>query len=278
VDVEREERCVSEDRHGLSVVTPLAAAGPTRGWRRHTDPGALRDAWRTAALRAGWSRPRDWWTPEVNAVAEALARGGDAINPCAELGRARAAAGVGIRESLDDLCALYSELPAGNPPLGMVRALTEAWVEEAVAVVRTATCEDPLSGLASGAYLRTRLAELFREADRAGGGAGDRHVLLVVGIAGTPATGAVAGWEGLLLRLELGDCLRSVFSGGETLAWVGPAAVVGLVRREVGLPRMVEALRRRITEFPGLTGTRVWLDGLPATLPAAYDALDRLGR
>lgn len=194
---------------------------------------------------------------------------------CAELGRARGEAGVGMAETLDDLCALYVELPAGVPPLDGLRALAVAWAEAGVAPLREVTCEDPLSGLASAAYLRTRLAELYREVERSGRTVSSRHGLLVV------PTGAAAAhrWDGLLRRLALGAALRAVFSGGETLAVLGPAAVVGLVERGPDLHNRLLSLRRRLDEATSTRGLpRVWLERLPETLPAAYDLLEDLAR
>jgi len=236
---------------------------------------ALRRAWQEASYCNGWSRPQDWWAPEVDAVVEAVAEHRDTAEACARLGRARGEAGVGMTETLDDLCALYAALPAGVPPPRALRALVSAWAEAAVAPLRRATCEDPLSGLATAAYLRTRLAELYREVERAGRSVSSRHGLVVV------PTGPAAGarWDGMVRRLALGAALRAVFSGGETLAVIGPGAVVGLVERGPHLHGRLLALRRRLGEtgeVPGLP--RVWLERLPETLPAAYDLLEDLAR
>jgi len=232
------------------------------------DPADLREAWSRESLKNGWARPGDWWVPEVDAVVAALAGGRDAVSACGRLGRARADAGVGARESLNDLYALYRQLPGGGPPLIAVRALVEAWTEATVAAIRTATCEDPLSGLASAAYLRTRLTEVYREAERDAAAVADRHVLLVVDLG---ETGGPAGWEAMLFRLTLGDCLRSTFSGGETLASVGPRAVIGLVNRDQHLARRVETLRTRLGHLRELEGVRVWLERLPLSVHSALD-------
>jgi hypothetical protein len=205
----------------------------------------------------------------VDSLAEAVARGLNAVPSANRLGRVRAEAGVGAQEALNDLCALYRLLPGGGPPLPVVRALIEAWADATVAAIRAATCEDPLSGLTSAAYLRTRFAEVYREAERDGRPVSERHVLLVVDL----GRGAGSGWEGLLFRLTLGDCLRAVFAGGETLAAVGPRTVLGLVGRDHGLPRRVEALRTRLEQLPGPDGVAVWLDRLPDTLQGALDTV-----
>jgi len=258
---------VRNDYHRRSTVEQRA--GRT-SWRKpvHRDATELREAWSKESLKAGWTRPGDWWIPEVDVLASALAEGRDAVGPCGRLGKARADAGVGAREALNDVCALYRQLPGGGPPLTVVRALVEAWAEATVAAIRSATCEDPLSGLASAAYLRTRLAEVYRGAERDGAAAGEDHVLLVVDVG---EAGAADGWEGLLFRLTLGDCLRSAFSGGETLAAVGPRAVLGLVDRDQHLARRVETLRARLQHVRGAEGVRVWLERLPESPGAALD-------
>lgn len=244
-------------------------------WSGFADAGALRDAWNNASLAGGWTRSTDWWTSEVDAVAEALVAGGNTPAAAGRLGRARAEAGVGVRESLDDLCALYRTLPSGIPPLAVLRALVEAWAEASVASIRAATCEDPISGLATAAYLRTRCAEIYREAEHAGTPVGDGRALLILDIA---VLADASGWESLLFRLALGDCLRSVFSGGETFASVGPTTVLGLVGRDQGLAQRVGALRSRLGQVAGLTGVRMWTEALPPTLPGAFDLLESVDR
>jgi len=264
---------VRANRRQFSVVTPATVLGGQ--WREPGGAGALRDAWNRAALADGWTRPSDWLTAEVDAVTEALASGGDALAAVARLGRARADAGVGIREALDDLCALYRQLPAGGPPLTVLRALVEAWSEVAVTAVRSATCEDSLSGLATASYLRTRIAEVYREAEHDGLPPGERRALLILQFADLAR---VTGWESLLLRLALGDCLRSVFSGGETLASTGPTTVLGLVSRGHWLPGQIKALRVRLAEVAGDPDVRIWTEALPGTLPAAYDLMESAER
>lgn len=247
-----------------------AVVDPVRGPAvpDHHDATELRAAWSQESLRTGWSRADDWWTPEVDALVSALAAGRDPVSACGRLGRARADAGVGAREALTDLYALYRQLPGGGPPLTAVRALVESWTEATVAGIRAATCADPLSGLTSAAYLRTRLTEVYREAERDGATATDRHVILVVDLGDRAGD---APWEAMLFRLTLGDVLRSAFSGGETLATVGPRAVLGLVARDHHLARRVETLRGRLQRMRDLDGVRVWLERLPLSVQDALN-------
>jgi hypothetical protein len=284
----------------------VAGSGTTGTPVQSPDAGALRRAWRSSALVAGWAQPQDWWCGEVDAVCEAVAEQRDVIDAFTRLGYARAQAGVGIGETLVDGAALYAALDEQAAPTAVVRALAEAWVELGLEPLRVATCEDPLTGLTSAAHLRTRLAEVYREAERAGGSVHGTHALVVVR---TGLDGAVR-WDGLLRRLALGECLRSVFSGGETLAALEPSVVVGLVARTPMLAAMVESLRRRLAEVahgiavrggthegavrgpggapgPGVAGVgllrvggtpRVWVEGLPDGLCEAYSVLEELAR
>jgi hypothetical protein len=264
------------NRRGLTVVVP-AARQPIEP-RRGAERGAreLRQAWRLASA-ATWRMPRDWWVPEVDGLVDALSTAQDAIGACAKLGRARAEAGVGLREALDDLGALYRQLPAGGPPPGMIRAISEAWAEACVATAnRIASCEDPLSGLTSAPYLRARLAEVYRESDRIGRAAGEDHILLVVDASAALAEAGPAGWDTIVFRLRLGDLLRSVFPGGETLSSAGAALVIGLLARGPLLQSQVERLNHELRSPDGLPGCRIWLEGLPGTLPAAHDAVEYL--
>jgi hypothetical protein len=265
-----------DNRRGLSIVLPAARQPlePRRGAERGVRE--LRQAWRQAA-QPKWKNPKDWWAPEVDALADAIVGAQDALTACARLGRARAEAGVGLAEALDDLNALYLQLPSGGPPPGMVRALTEAWAEACVATAnRIASCEDPLSGLTSTAYLRTRLAEVYREAARSRRNAGDEYLLIVVDASQALAESNRTGWDAILFRLRLGDALREVFSGGETLTAAGPSLVIGLLPREPELQSRVERLATELPRAEGLAGCKIWLEGLPGTLPAAHDALEYL--
>lgn len=253
---------------------------------------ALREAWRRESAGSGWSRSGDWWVPEVDALAEAVAST-DSVGPadatgwlpaCDRLGRARADAGVGLGETLDDVCALWRLLPAGAPPLPVVRAVAEAWADAGLCQLATTTCEDPLTGLATAGYLRTRLAEIYREAERAGTPVPDSHALLVVAAEppaadpDNPDDGGATGWRMLRHRLAVGVCLRTALSGGETLAALSATSAVCLVGRGPQLPPMLTGLRHGLTTHAALRPVRVWLEPLPPKLDEAYALLKELAR
>jgi hypothetical protein len=223
----------------------------------------LRARWSTATGRAAWSRPHDWWVPEIDALVEALADQRDPISAAAALGAARAEAGVGLRETLDDIEALLGSAAVPVDDVALVRAVAEAWAEAGIDPVRLGTCEDPLSGLASPAYLRTRLAEVYRKPGRPA----DELALVIVLCDPPPEF----GWERLAGALRLGDELRTVFPG-DTVARLSGSTAVALTTRSPRLQCHSAELRRR------LPGARVWMEGLPERLETAYALLDDLGR
>jgi hypothetical protein len=235
----------------------------------------LRERWRAASLRSGWAYPVDWWAPEVEAVVDAIVEKHDLIAPCMLLGRARADAGVGLDEALTDLAAL--PLPgAGAAADPLVRALATGWADVACDPATSGVCEDPLTGLTTPAYLRTRLAEAYREADRAGIPVTSSHALVIVGI--EPGGSRLSTLSRLLL---VGAVLRDTFSGGETLTRTGPTHAVALVARDTTLAPRVGAAARLLSERLRQAGgppARVWIERLPPTLPGAYHLLTELAR
>ena len=111
---------------------------------------ALRSRWQRRSAEASWAHPADWWDPAVDALAEAVADGRDATVP-AELPRARPGPGGrrACTEALDDLAALYAVLGADAPPFEVIRSFTAGWADAGVDPVRTAGCEDAMTGLAT---------------------------------------------------------------------------------------------------------------------------------
>jgi hypothetical protein len=77
--------------------------------------------WRRRSMAAGWSLAEDWWTPEAEGVVKAVCGACDLSQACWALGSARAAAGVGIAEGMNDLAALFAVTGAGGPPFAALR-------------------------------------------------------------------------------------------------------------------------------------------------------------
>lgn len=226
--------------------------------------GVTRDAWRTRSLASGWVFPEDWWAPAVDAVTYAVARRADLAGPCARLGHARAKAGVGIGETLEDLGALFTVLGRDMPPMDCVRALAEGWVESGMFGLSDLTCEDPLTGLATLPYLRTRLAEIYR-GERA---PRDAYCLVVVDLATR-----IDPWKRIAWTIVIGHELRRAYPGEETLTLLGAGRAAALVPLRPELELVTARLRRDVSAHHG---ARVWVEELPEEAAQAGLLLDCL--
>ncbi|MEU3275212.1 GGDEF domain-containing protein [Saccharomonospora sp. NPDC006951] len=278
---------------------------------------ALRARWRTASLAAGWRFPRDWGLPEVDAVCAAvLGREGEidpagvpgppmatpspghggqpaALTALAGLGRARAAAGTGLEETLTDLAALHAVMDEPGAadgfvapdvdamPARLLRVTAVAWADVALDQLTRAEVSDPLTGLPTIAYLRTRLAELYREADRDGGKVSDNRVIVVVTMDFVNAP----GWSRLTGMILAADALGTAFDGGESLAVLGPSTVAAVAQRDDDVAARALALRRELSQRLAVdaqlreVGTpRITMVRLPGTHEAACELLDRLSQ
>ncbi len=114
------------------------------------------------------------------AIAEALQDGADVVPASDEVGRRLAADGVSLLEALDGLSALYRSIAGGEPAFAAVRALSSSWAEASLIYLHSLSCEDPLTGLSSLAHLRSRLGEIYREAELRGTSVPATHALVVV--------------------------------------------------------------------------------------------------
>ncbi|MGH3449787.1 MAG: GGDEF domain-containing protein [Haloechinothrix sp.] len=234
----------------------VARAGEQAFGTGDRGPRTLRARWRTASLASGWRFPSDWALPEVDAVCAAVIKGGVSDTALAGLGRARAAAGAGLAETLADLAALHAVLAAPDAvdgfiapdvdatPTRLVRVAALAWADVAIDQLTSTEVTDPLTGLPTAAYLRTRLAEVYREAARSGRPAAEGSLLLTVSV----DLGAVVGWPRLTAMILVADVLRAVFDGGESVAVLGPSAIAVLTGRDGGVSRRAVTVRRELNE------------------------------
>ena len=271
-------------------------------WRQRgtlTDPEtdrqlrALRARWRTASLASGWRFASDWALPEVDAVCAAVLRGGKPEIPLAGLARARAAAGAGLAEVLTDLAALHAVLSDPDAtdgfispdidatPSRLLRVSALAWADVAMDQLATIEVVDPLTGLPTAAYLRTRLGEIYRGAEAHGRRAADDYTLLVVSL----DLSAITGWPRVTGMILLAEALRAALDGGESLATLGPSTIAAVLPRDGELSAKAVGLRRALHErlsvdaqFDDMAGPRIRLVRLPSTHESASELLVRLSR
>lgn len=216
---------------------------------------------------------------EFEAVGESLASGSGSALACEVVGRVMAQDGTSLGEALDRLRQTNQATTGTDPAFADVRALSMAWSEATLAHLHQLSCEDPLTGLASGAHVRSRLSELYRgQLGRGTDTLAVTHALVVLEVRGDHARhGGVAGRLTLALELtRLGEAARTVFGGTETIGRSGVRRVVVLVDRDAGLGRRV-ALVRTLLGRPALS-TRIWIEGLPSSDNAAAALLDELCR
>ena len=219
--------------------------------------------------------------PRFGAVGEALASGSGSVEACVVVGSELARDGVPLEEALDALSMTYRMVRGGDPDHADTRALALGWSEATLGYLNRLSCSDPLTGLASMAHVRGRLAELYRGRRRDAVGVRGTHTLVVVDLPMTRGT-AQAGRtrvEQALRASRVGEVVRSVFPGTETIGRVGPRKVVVLCARDDRLGIRVAELRQRLVGIHrGVPPARVWIEALPDTDAAAAALLDELAR
>ncbi|RKT57516.1 GGDEF domain-containing protein [Saccharothrix australiensis] len=272
---------------GVREAAADGAGNPVVARRCGADVRALRSRWRTASLAAGWSYPADWPLEEVDEVCAVVLAGADAGHELYRLGAARAEAGAGLAETLLDLAALHAVLaePVGSAgivspnvdaiPARMLRTTALGWGDVMSAQAASCAADNPLTGLATGAYLRTRLREVYAEARTSGR---RDHVLVFVSL----DLGRTTGWSRVVAMTLLADALREVFDSGQTIASVGPSVAAVLLKPDANLHRSVVNLRLlaadRLAVDPHVASTgpvEVWLEPLPATYEEVGELLCR---
>lgn len=247
----------------MPLFTALARRRPTLG-----DQASEREM--SEAVRQALPR-------RFEAVGEALASGKDALAACAVVGRDVARDGADLGEALDGLRATFHLLGGGQPDFAATRELAVAWSEATLEYLHQLSCEDPLTGLASLAHVRTRLAELYRDAEQTDICVQASHALVVVELRTEDAS--EHHFTRTLRLVRVAEALRAVFSGGETIGRVGTDRAAVVVPRSVDLGTTVALLREFLDDLElGATETRVWIEGLPASGHSAARLLDDLAR
>lgn len=218
-----------------------------------------------------------------DAVGEALAAGSRVNAACAVVGRELARDGVDLSEALDGLRSTYALVTGRQPDFASTEALSVAWSDETLGYLHQISCENPLTGLATLAHLRARLAELQRAAELSGTPAGTRHALVVLDLpADVPDAEPDRGTDPFgqaLLMARIADRARLVFAGEESIGEATPSRLLVLAPRTEDLGLRVVVLRDLITDTASLGGAvRVWIEGLPSSHAAMAALLDELAR
>jgi len=257
-----------------------------RGDRTSGASGGTPEA-RDRTVRRAAATPVDVTVVQRNAfqaVVEALQDETDVVPASTEIGRRLADDGVPLPEALDGLHAAYNAVHGIEPAFDAVRALSQSWSESSLTYLHSLSCEDPLTGLASLAHLRSRLNETYRESELVGTPVSNTHALVVV--EAPPQLGGTNVDRELRL-VDIAECLRIVYCGGEVLARIGLTRGAALVARTDSLPEQVETVRALITAWrredddPDLDDypvPRVWIEGLPPSVEWAGRLLDELAR
>lgn len=207
-------------------------------------------------------------------VGEALASGSGVTDACAAAGHGLARDGGSMEEALEALRTTWRVVAGADPAYDAVVALVTAWNETTLGYLHQMSCEDPLTGLASQAHLRTRLAELYRDPRAAS------YALVVWAMpAGEPSDEPGDHFTRAMRVTRMGEMARTVFLRNETIARLGVCSVASLVVRDDRLERRVAVLQTLLDRLD-TTGpaARVWIQELPASEDEATLLLDDLAR
>lgn len=188
------------------------------------------------------------------------------------VGASAAADGSPLHEVID----LVERAFDGAPRHASVRAACLAWAERALGRVHDAGCEDPLTSLSTVPHLHSKLGDVYRAAAVEEQRAGDGHVLVVVEPSDDRRRSPL---EASLRAVEVGQVLRSVFPGDETVARVGSSRFVVLTARERAHATTLALVGVLLGRTPdGGSAPRLWVEELPPTagdLPGLLQALAR---
>ncbi|RYE81238.1 MAG: hypothetical protein EOO74_00880 [Myxococcales bacterium] len=152
-----------------------------------------------------------------------------------------------------------------------------AWSEETLGYLHQLSCEDELTGLASPAHLRARLAELYRDAALGDVAVGTAYALVVVDL---PSLANPSDpFSRALWLVSAAEDVRTVFPGGDVICTVGGTRLVVLTARGPGLGHRLASARTHVSTGADVSGSaRVWTETLPGTVTAAGWLIDELSR
>lgn len=220
----------------------------------------LRHLWRQRSRQTGWNPPDDWWTPPVETLCAAAVERTDMEDGCVRIGQARARSGVSIDAALDDFTALSDVVGWPAPPRRLVKAVARGWAD---AGRPQDGCRDPLTGLCTGAYLNTRLGEVYQAADPAN----PQLLVLALDSRANP-------WRRTARLIVLSYELRRFFRGGETLALLSRSRIGVLAPARDDLDEQARDLHFGLC---ARHGAYAWTVPLPQTYEEALALLDDIG-
>lgn len=157
---------------------------------------------------------------------------------------------VGTRAA-DDVPAPERELD----PVALVARALAAWAAEQVAVVSTASCIDPVTGLVNGGFLLARLRELHAQCDALAIAPPMTFGSLIVQL----DLGGVPISDRMSARMAAGRALRHVFRAGETVASLSSTRLVA-VMPAYALDRAQGDLQLALAPRPELAGVAVTIE------------------
>jgi hypothetical protein len=181
---------------------------------------------------------------------------------------------------LSGLRTTYQLVLGSTPAFESAEALSVAWSDATLEYLHQLSCEDPLTGLASLAHLRTRLDEIYRDAEITDVGVAGSHALVIVELCFREPTGVPGHHFTRALRLvQVTQAMRAVYSGGQTIGRLGLDRAGALVNRTVDLGISVALLREFLSDLDlGGAELRVWIEGLPGSAESGTRLLDDLAR
>ncbi len=191
---------------------------PTPGMENqdHLSWRELVETWRAASLGAGWRHTGDWDLAPVESIAQQLLTDARlSSESSASLGVARAWAGVGAREVLLDLKALYTSM-GQELDLDATACAIDAWAETSHDTAELG-CLDVATGLYTPSHFRHTVGEML---------AADSGPVLVTSFAlRHNCAAAPLSWTVLA---ELGDAVSQALGPGFCAAHIaGTVAVAG---------------------------------------------------
>jgi hypothetical protein len=144
----------------------------------------------------------------------------------------------------------------GTPdPVALVARALAAWAAEQVAVVSTASCVDPVTGLVNGGFLRARLRELHAQCEALAIAPRQTFGSLVVLL----DLNGVFVPDRMSARMAAGQALRLAFRAGETVAALSSTRLVA-VMPSYALNRAQGDLGVALAERPELDGVALTID------------------